>query len=69
MKALKPNGKAFIIVPEGMFSRQNDKNLRQYILDICYIDAIISLPIKIFFTINKKTYILALTKKNNTTEV
>ncbi|WP_341762993.1 MULTISPECIES: N-6 DNA methylase [unclassified Candidatus Tisiphia] len=69
IKALKLDGKAFIIVPEGMFNRQNDKNLRQYILDICYIDAIISLPVKTFFTISKKTYILALTKKNNTTEI
>jgi type I restriction-modification system DNA methylase subunit len=69
IKALKPAGKAFIIVPDGIFSRQNDKNLRQYILDSCYIDAIISLPIKTFFTIIKKTYILALTKKSDPSEI
>ncbi|MBI2437006.1 MAG: N-6 DNA methylase [Candidatus Magasanikbacteria bacterium] len=63
VKALKPGGKAFIVVPDGILNRQNDKNLRQYILDECYIDGVISLPIKTFFTTPKKTYILAITKK------
>jgi len=65
IRALKPNGKAFIIVPDGIFNRQNDKNLRQFIIDECYIDGIISLPLNTFFTTNKKTYILCLTKKAN----
>jgi type I restriction-modification system DNA methylase subunit len=65
IRALKPGGKAFIVVPDGIFNRQNDKNLRQYILDECIIDGIISLPLNTFFTTNKKTYILAITKKNN----
>lgn len=63
VKALKPGGKAFIVVPDGIFNRQNDKNLRQFILDTCYIDGIISLPLNTFFTTNKKTYILCITKK------
>ena len=63
VKALKPNGKAFIVVPDGIFNRQNDKNLRKFIIDECFIDGIISLPLNTFFTTNKKTYILALTKK------
>lgn len=63
IRALKPNGKAFVIVPDGLFNRQNDKNLRQFILDECYVDGIISLPLNTFFTTNKKTYILCLTKK------
>ncbi len=63
IRALKPNGKAFIVIPDGIFNRQNDKNLRQFILDECFIDGIISLPIKTFFTTPKKTYILCLTKK------
>jgi len=63
IRALKPNGKAFIIVPDGIFNRQNDKNLRQFIIDECYIDGIVSLPLNTFFTTNKKTYILCLTKK------
>lgn len=63
VKALKNNGKAFVIVPDGIFNRQNDKNLRQFLLDECFIDGIISLPIKTFFTTPKRTYILCLTKK------
>ncbi len=65
IRALKPNGKAFVVVPDGIFNRQNDKNLRQFIKNECYINAIISLPIKTFFTTPKKTYILSITKKSN----
>jgi type I restriction-modification system DNA methylase subunit len=68
IRALKPGGKAFVVVPDGIFNRQNDKNLRQYILDECFIDGIISLPLKTFFTTQKKTYILCLTKKQNKAE-
>lgn len=68
IKSLKSNGKALIVVPDGIFNRQNDKNLRQYILDNCYIDAIISLPLRTFFTTPKKTYILAVTKKPEKSE-
>ena len=68
IKALKPNGKAFIVVPDGIFNRQNDKNLRQYILNECFIDGIISLPVKTFFSTPKKTYILCITKKGNKSE-
>lgn len=63
VRALKPNGKAFIVVPDGIMNRSNDKKLRDYILENCIIDAVISLPLNTFFTTNKKTYILALTKK------
>jgi len=69
IRALKPNGKAFVIVPDGIFNRQNDKNLRQFIIDECYIDGIVSLPLNTFFTTNKKTYILCLTKKASKKDV
>lgn len=69
IRALKPGGKAFIIVPDGIFNRKNDKNLRQFLIDQCYIDAIISLPIKTFFTTPKKTYILAIRKKENVKQI
>lgn len=68
IRALKPNGKAFVVIPDGLLNRQNDSNLRKFVLDSCYIDALISLPLKTFFTTNKKTYILALTKKYKKTE-
>lgn len=63
VRALKPGGNAFIVVPDGVFNRANDQKLRDFILRECFIDAIISLPINTFFTTNKKTYILAITKK------
>jgi type I restriction-modification system DNA methylase subunit len=69
VRALKKGGKAFVVVPDGIFNRQNDKNLRQFILDNCSIDAIISLPIKTFFTTPKKTYILAITKKSDPLQI
>lgn len=63
IRALKPGGKAFIVIPDGILNRQNDKHLRQFMLDECYVDGLISLPIKTFFTTPKKTYILCITKK------
>ena len=65
VRALKPGGKAFIVVPDGIMNRSNDKKLRNFILDECIIDAVISLPLNTFFTTNKKTYILVLTKKQS----
>jgi type I restriction-modification system DNA methylase subunit len=69
VRALKPNGKAFVVVPDGIFNRQNDKNLRAFLRQECFIDGIISLPLNTFFTTNKKTYILCLTKKNNKADI
>lgn len=63
VRALKPGGKAFVVVPDGIMNRSNDKRLRDFILEECDVDAVISLPINTFFTTNKKTYILAITKK------
>ncbi|CAI2199184.1 18805_t:CDS:2, partial [Funneliformis geosporum] len=56
-------GQAFVVIPDGILNRRNNGKLRQFILDDCYIDAIISLPINTFFRNSKKTYILVLTKK------
>ncbi|MCK5029616.1 MAG: N-6 DNA methylase [Bacteroidales bacterium] len=69
IRALKPNGKAFVVVPDGIFDRRDDKNLRKFIVDECFIDGIISLPLNTFFTTQKKTYILVLTKKANKEDV
>lgn len=60
---LKPNGKAFIVIPDGLLNRVNDYKLREYIKKTCIIDGIISLPIGTFYSTQKKTYILAITKK------
>lgn len=69
VKALKPSGKAFIIIPDGLLDRQADKTIRKFIMDECFIDGLISLPKNTFFTTPKKTYILCITKKNNKKEV
>lgn len=69
IRALKPGGKAYVVVPDGVFNRQNDKNLRAFLRQECIIDGIISLPLNTFFTTNKKTYILCLTKKHDRAEV
>ncbi len=66
IRALKPGGKCFVVIPDGILSNKN-KNLKKFILDECYIDGIISLPLKTFFTTQKKTYILILTKKTDKT--
>ncbi len=65
IKALKKSGKAFVVIPDGILSRNNDNNLRRFILKECYIDSIISLPRKTFFTTPKKTFIFAITRKND----
>lgn len=62
---LKQNRDAFVIIPDGILNRINDKKLRQFIKDSCIINAIISLPINTFYTSSKKTYILALKKKSD----
>ena len=65
VRALKPGGTAYVIVPDGIMNRQNDSTLREFIKDSCYINCIISLPLKTFFTTQKKTYILGITKKHD----
>ena len=69
IRALKKNGKAFVIIPDGILNRINDKNLRNFMRDECFIEGIISLPTKAFFTTIKKTYILILKKKQNKADV
>jgi len=61
--SLKPGGKAFVVLPTGVFRRLPDNNLRSHIIDKCIIDGVISLPEKTFYATTQKTYILAITKK------
>jgi len=63
IKNLKHNGRAFIIVPDSMLLLDGNKNLRDFIVQQCYIDGIISIPKNAFFGTPKKTYILTVTKK------
>ncbi len=68
IKSLRPGGKAFIVIPDGILARVQGKKLRDYILKECYLDAIISLPERTFFANFENTYILAVTKKQDNQE-
>lgn len=63
VRSLKPGGIANIVIPDGILSNLNNQNLKQQILNYCFIESIISLPKKSFFNTQKKTYIITLKKK------
>ena len=64
VKSLKKDGKAYIIIPDGILGRIHGGKLRRHILRECYLDAVVSLPARTFFANFERTYILALTKKH-----
>jgi len=68
IRSLKPSRKAFIVIPDGILNRLHDNKLRRFIKNECIIDGIISLPSNAFYTTPKKTYILAITKKDGWSE-
>lgn len=61
--ALKPGGRAFVIVPLGYLNRSESKP-KQKLLDECNIIASISLPRRTFFNTNQATSILVLEKRH-----
>jgi len=63
IKSLKENGRALVVVPDGILSNIPNTKLREFILNSCIVEAIISLPINTFFGTPKKTYILSIKKK------
>ncbi len=65
VKSLKKGGKALVVIPDGILGRVGGKKLRDYILRECFLDAVVSLPVRTFFANFEHTYILAFTKKNN----
>lgn len=69
IKSLKPGGSAFVIVPDGILGRVGAKKLRDFIIDQCYVDAIVSLPPRTFFSNSESTYILAITRKQDQSSV
>ena len=68
IKSIKPNGVANVVLPDGICTNIGNKRLHDYIIEQCYIEAIISLPINTFFNTPKKTYILTLRKKRDISE-
>ncbi len=65
INSLRKGGHAYVVIPDGVLERKDDHRLRQYLLKECYLDGIISLPVRTFFANFRKTYILCFTKKNN----
>ena len=63
VRSLKYGGVANTVLPDGIFTNLGNKKLKQLILDNCFIESIISLPINSFFNTPKKTYILTIKKK------
>ncbi len=68
IKSLKRGGRAFIIIPDGILGRAEGK-LRKHIIGECYLEAIVSLPVRTFFANAEHTYILAITKKHQPDDV
>jgi len=68
IKALKPGGQAFVVIPDGVLNRIPDRELRRFILKECFVDALLSLPSRTFFTTSKKTTILKITRKRQPSE-
>lgn len=61
-KALKPGGRAFVVLPLGFLNR-TEEGPKKKILDECNILASIQLPPNTFFNTAQKTYILALERR------
>lgn len=64
VKSLKEGGTANVILPDGIFTNIGNDKLKQLILDNCFIDSIVSLPVGTFFNTPKKTFILNIHKKS-----
>ena len=64
VKSLKSEGRAAVVIPEGLLFRDVDLDLRKYILQHCKIHAIISLPAGVFrpYAKGNKTDIIILEK-------
>ncbi len=60
--ALKPGGKAFVIVPQGMLTR-SETSTKELILNECNLLGSVALPSNTFFNTPQKTYIIALEKR------
>jgi type I restriction-modification system DNA methylase subunit len=67
VEALKPGGRAFVIVPLGLLNRTEPGPKRE-ILSYCNILASIALPRNTFFNTAQLTYILVLEKRHTTVD-
>lgn len=61
--ALKPGGRAFVIVPQGLLTR-TEVGTKRMVLKECNLLASIALPRNTFFNTPQKTYILVIEKRH-----
>ncbi len=64
VNALKGGGRAFVVLPKAMFAR-TEKSLKAYLIEKCFIDALVYLPTNSFYTTPVETYILGIRKKSD----
>ncbi|MGJ3231216.1 MAG: N-6 DNA methylase [Oceanicaulis sp.] len=67
VKSLKPNAKAFIVLPKTMLARV-ETGIKSYIRQHCFIDALAYLPPNSFYTTPAETYVVCITKKATYTD-
>ncbi len=60
IKHLKPGGQALIVAPDGLL---NQSVMTDYIKSTCRVLAVVALPSRTFYSTPKKTYILAIRRK------
>lgn len=60
IRSLKRRGRAFLIVPDGLL---NQESMLAYVKQECIVSAVVSLPVRTFYSTPKKTYILAIQRK------
>jgi type I restriction-modification system DNA methylase subunit len=65
--ALKPGGRGFVIVPQGLLTR-TEKTAKEKLLLECNLLASISLPRNTFFNTPQKTFILAIEKRHTASD-
>lgn len=73
VRALKPGGRAAIVVPDGVLSGDAGRDLRSWLMNLTNLHTILRLPTGIFYAPAVKTHVLFFqrgsTDKNNTKSV
>jgi type I restriction-modification system DNA methylase subunit len=63
VKSLKPNGEAWILLPETFFLRTTDKNLRSWLFKNCFVDFFAILPERTFYNTPKRVVVCHFRKR------
>lgn len=64
VNSLKGGGRAFVVLPKAMFAR-TEKSLKEFLVQQCFLDALVYLPTNSFYTTPVETYILGVRKKSD----